>query len=216
MSANQEATMAPGSRAITSPPVITNPLSGEQITIRATAADTGGRALEWDLLLAPGGKVPSSHAHPEQEECFTVLEGRMRFRVGGRRIMAGPGDSVRIPPGTVHHFANASGQPARVAVQTTPALSMQGLLETAAALAQDQHAAARRLPSPLDLALFMREFEREVRAPYLPAVLVRAVIRAAAWLAGRCGLDARYRRLQAPMTNQRGRLSANRPERRPA
>jgi quercetin dioxygenase-like cupin family protein len=216
MSANQEATMAPGNHVIGSLPVITNPLSGEQITIRATAADSGGRVLEWELLLAPGGKVPSSHAHPEQEECFTVLAGRMRFRMGGRRIMAGPGDTVRIPPGTVHHFANASGQPARVAVQTTPALSMQGLLETAAALAQDQHAAARRLPSLLDLALFMREFEREVRAPYVPAALVRAVIRPAAWLAGQCGLDSRYRRLRATLTNQRGRLSANKPERRPA
>ena len=177
--------------------VIENPLSGEQITISATAADTGGRVLEWELLLAPGGSVPSSHVHPEQEECFTVLSGQMRFRVGGRRIAAGPGDTVRIPPGTVHHFANASGQPARVAVQTKPALSMQDLLETAAALAQDQHAAAGRLPSLLDLALFMRDFEREVRAPYLPAALVRAAIRPAAWLARRRGLDARYRRLRA-------------------
>jgi hypothetical protein len=51
------------------------------------------------------------------------------------------------------------------------------------------------MPSPVDMALFMRDFEREVRAPYLPAALVRAVIRPAAWLARRCGLDARYRRL---------------------
>ena len=188
--------MAPGDRARASSQVITNPLSGEQITIRATAADTGGRVLEWELLLAPGGKVPSSHAHPEQAERFTVLAGQMRFRVAGRRVIAGPGDTVRIPPGTVHHFANAGRVPARVAVQTAPALSMQGLLETAAALAQDQHAAARRLPRLLDLALFMRDFEREVRAPYLPAVLVRAVIRPAAWLARRWGLDARYRRLR--------------------
>ncbi len=178
-----------------SPPVIVNPLSGEQITITATGADNTG-VLEWELLLAAGGRVPSSHAHPEQEECFTVLEGRMRFRVGGRRIMAGPGDTVLVPPGTVHHFANAGPGPARVAVQTWPALSMQDLLETAAAMARDQHAAARRLPSPVDMALFMRDFEREVRAPYLPAALVRAVIRPAAWLAGRCGLDARYRRLR--------------------
>jgi mannose-6-phosphate isomerase-like protein (cupin superfamily) len=198
MSANQEAAMAPDDRALASSQVITNPLSGEQITIRATAADTGGRVLEWELLLAPGGKVPSTHAHPEQEECFTVLAGQMRFRVAGRRVIAGPGDTVRIPPGTVHHFANPGRVPARVAVRTAPALSMQGLLETAAALAQDQHAAARRLPRLLDLALFMREFEREVRAPYLPAALVRAVTRPAAWLAGRRGLDARYRRLRTP------------------
>ena len=80
--------------------------------------------------------------------------------VPGRRVTAGPGDTVRIPPGTVHHFANAGSLPAQVAVQTRPALSMQELPETAAALAQDQHAAARRLPSPLGLALFMRDFER--------------------------------------------------------
>jgi len=188
-----------GPRAGRGPDVITNPLSGEQITIRATAQDTGGgRVLEWELLLAPGGKVPSRHAHPEQEETFTVLAGRMRFLVGGRRLTLGPGDTVRVPPGTVHHFANASAEPVRVAVATSPALSMQALLETAAALAQEQHAAARKLPRPLELALFMRDFRREVRAPYLPAPLVAAVVRPVAWLAGRSGLDTRYRRLCGP------------------
>ncbi len=195
MSADQQAATVPGGKPGRIPRVITNPLSGERITISATA-DTGGRVLEWELVLAPGGRVPSSHAHPEQEECFTVLAGQMRFRVGGRRVTAGPGDTVRIPPGIVHHFANPGPGPATVSVQTVPALNMAGLLQTAAAAAQAQHAAARRLPSLIDLALFMRDFEREVRAPYLPAALVRAVVRPAAWLARRAGLDARYRRLR--------------------
>ena len=174
--------------------VIENPLSGERITIGASRPD--GSVLDWELVLAPGGRVPSSHAHPRQEECFTVLAGQMRFRVGWRRVIAGPGDTVRVPPGTVHHFANAGGQPARVAVRTSPALSMRELLETAAAMATEQHAAARRLPRPLELALFMRDFEREVRAPYLPAALVGAVVRPLAWLARRRGAGARYRRLR--------------------
>jgi quercetin dioxygenase-like cupin family protein len=182
--------MAPGGH------VIENPLSGEQITIRRTAADTGGSVLEWELVLAPGGRVPASHAHPEQEETFTVLAGQLRFRVGPRRVIANPGDTVRIPPGTVHHFANSGNQPARVSVRTSPALSMQELLETAAALAQDQHAAGRRLPRPVDLVLFMRDFRREVRAPYLPAALVGVVLAPLARLASRRGLDARYRRLR--------------------
>ena len=177
-------------------PVIANPVSGERIVIRRTAAQTGGRALDWELVLAPGGRVPSSHAHPRQEESFTVLTGQLRFRIGGRRVTAGPGDTVRIPPGTVHHFANPGAEPARAAVSTRPALDMQALLETAAAMARDQHAAARGLPRPLDLALFMRDFEREVRAPYLPAALVRAVTGPLAWLARRRRLDARYRRLR--------------------
>jgi quercetin dioxygenase-like cupin family protein len=177
---------------------IENPLSGEQIVVRRTAAQTGGRVLDWELVLAPGGRVPSSHAHPEQEECFTMLEGQLRFRVGGRRLLAGPGDTVRVPPGTVHHFANAGPGPARVAVRTRPALSMHELLETAAALAREQHAAGRRAPRLVDLALFLGDFRREVRAPYLPAALVRAVLAPLAALARRRGLDARYRAVREP------------------
>lgn len=176
--------------------VIENPLSGERITIRETAAETGGAALVWELVLAVGGQVPSSHAHPRQEELFTVLEGRMRFRIGARTVTAGPGETVRVPPGAVHHFANPGPQAARVAVETRPALDMQALLETAAALATDQAAAGRALPRAADLALFMRDFEPEVRAPYLPAPLVRLVTRAIAWLARRNGAQDRYHRLR--------------------
>ena len=176
--------------------VIENPLSGERITIHQTAGETGGALLGWELVLAAGGKVPSSHAHPRQEELFTVLEGRMRFRVGRRTVTAGPGEAVRVPPGAVHHFANPGPRAARVAVETRPALDMQALLETAAALASAQAAAGRRLPRPADLALFMRDFEREVRAPYLPAPLVRVVTRTIAWLAARNGAEGRYRCLR--------------------
>jgi quercetin dioxygenase-like cupin family protein len=175
--------------------VIVNPLSGEQITIVRTAAQSQGAVLDWELLLAPGGRVPSSHAHPEQTETFTVLEGRMRFRVGWRRVLATPGQTVRVPPGTVHHFANAGAIPARVAVQSRPALAMAELLETAAAMATEQHAAGRALPRLVDLALFMADFEHEVRAPFLPPRLVRPALLLVARLARRRGLDGRYRRL---------------------
>lgn len=173
-----------------------NPLSGERIILPAGPGPAGS-ALVWDLVLAPGGRVPASHAHPRQEERFAVREGRVRFRVGWRRLLAGPGQTVRVPPGTVHHFANAGPGPARVTVTTVPALAMPELLETAAAMARDQQAAGRAAPRLIDLALFMRDFEPEVRAPYLPRALVHAVIGPLAWLAGRCGLDRRYRELRA-------------------
>jgi mannose-6-phosphate isomerase-like protein (cupin superfamily) len=182
---------------MTQPHVIVNPLSGEQIVIRRTAEQTDGLVLDWELLLAPGGTVPSSHAHPEQEEIFTVLEGQMRFRIGWRLRLARPGDRVRVPPGTVHHFANAGRTPARVAVESRPALAMEQLLETAAALAQEQQAAGRALPRPLELAMFMTDFEREVRAPILPR-FVRLLMRTLARLARDRGLDARYQRLREP------------------
>lgn len=88
----------------------------------------------------------------------------MRFRVGGRKVTAGPGETVIVPPGTVHHFANAGRGTAHVAVETLPALQMEPMLVTAAALAQDHHASGRPVPRLVDLALFMDEFAAEVRA----------------------------------------------------
>jgi quercetin dioxygenase-like cupin family protein len=131
--------------------VIVNPLSGERVAIRRPAG-TGEAVLVWELTLAPGGHVPSRHRHPNQQESFTVLDGLVRFQVGYRHITAGPGDTVRVAPGAVHHFANPGRVPARVSVETTPALEMEALLEVAAAMAQDQHSAGRRFPRPIDLA----------------------------------------------------------------
>jgi mannose-6-phosphate isomerase-like protein (cupin superfamily) len=174
-------------------PEIVNPLSGERITILETGAS--GDVLVWELLLAPGGRVPSSHAHPEQEERFTVIQGRMRFRVGWRRLLAEPGDTVVVAAGKSHHFANPGPVPARVEVRTSPALQMADLLETAAALAQEQHTAGRALPRLADMALFMRDFEAEVAAPIAPGA-VRHAARALAAMAERHGPGVRYRRLR--------------------
>jgi quercetin dioxygenase-like cupin family protein len=172
---------------------ISNPLSGERITISGAEAD--GSVLAWELSLAPGGRVPASHSHPRQQEQFTVLAGRVRFRVGWRRLIAGPGDTVEVAAGTVHHFANAGPGTARIAVRTKPALRSRALLETAAALAQAQHAAGRALPNPVEVALFMRDFEAEVAAPIAPG-LVRLAARGLAALGGGAGGAARYRRLR--------------------
>ena len=40
--------------------IIDNPASGERITFRKTAADTGGELLELDVALTPDGQVPGA------------------------------------------------------------------------------------------------------------------------------------------------------------
>ena len=79
--------------------ILDNQISGERITFRKTAADTGGELLEIDLELAPDGKVPGKHVHPKQEERFEVLSGRMKFRMGLKTVIAEAGDVVTVPAG---------------------------------------------------------------------------------------------------------------------
>lgn len=176
-------------------PVIENPGSGERITILRRHGGAGGRALVWELVLAPGGRVPSSHAHPHQDERFNVLEGELALRVGRHRLCVRPGQSVTVPPGRVHHFANPGPVPARVLVETVPALDMEALLRTAAALAEDRYRAGRRFPRLVDLALFMWEFEAEVSSPWVPSATAFAA-RPVAQLARSLRRDRRYRQLR--------------------
>lgn len=176
--------------------ILENPVSGERFVFHLTAGDTGGDVLAFELEVTPDGHVPGAHVHPTQEERFEVVSGAMKFREGVRTIVAGPGDTVVVPPGTAHRFANVGPEPAVVRVEVRPALNMEQLYETTVALAREGRTFRSGLPRPLDLALFMREFEAEVQAPLAPG-LVRAVMSPLGWLAARRGLDERYARLRA-------------------
>src|ERR1700712_4926713 len=144
---------------------IENPVSGEKIPFIQTSADTDGELLEIELELTPDGAVPGAHIHPEQEERFEIVEGTMAFRMGMKKIVAGPGEVVTVPAGKIHAFKNAGEETARVRVQIRPALAMETLFETTVALAEDGRTTGNGMPKPLDLALFVREFRREVKAP---------------------------------------------------
>jgi quercetin dioxygenase-like cupin family protein len=171
---------------------IENPVSGERITFLQTAADTAGELLEFELELAADGHVPGAHVHPEQEERFHVLDGEMEFRLGWRRIVAGPGETVVVPAGRVHRFANGGDAPARCRVEVVPALDMEHLLETTVELALEGNVTRRGMPKPLHLALFVGRFRREVKAPFPPAWIVRALMAPLAAVARWRGHAERY------------------------
>jgi len=171
--------------------VLDNPVSGERFIFSQTAVGTGGELLAVEFVVAPDGHVPGGHVHPVQEERFEVVSGAMRFKKGRKTVLAGPGDTLVVPPGTYHRFANAGDGPAVIRVEVRPALNMEQLWETTVALAAEGRTFRSGLPKPLDLALFMREFEEEVQAPFAPRV-VRAATAPLAWLAARRGLTRRY------------------------
>ena len=69
---------------------------------------------------------------------------------------------------------------------------MEQLLETTVELAHEGRVTRKGMPKPLHLALFVRRFEREVRAPFPPTWVVRATMAPLAALARRRGHAERY------------------------
>src|ERR687893_1805881 len=145
---------------ITSGQTLENPVTGERFTFTDTAATTGGELLAFDFALRPDGAVPIPHVHPIQTERFEVLQGRMRFRVGLRKVMAGPGDVVEVAPGVAHSFANAGDEEARLRVEVRPALAMEEMFAEVIAMARAGRMNRRGMPrNPLDLALLARRYD---------------------------------------------------------
>lgn len=165
--------------------MLENPVSGERIIIRESGDANGGGRLVFDHFLPPGGHVPAGHVHPEQEERFTILEGRMRFRMGRRNIVATPGQIVVIPKGAAHWFGNAGPGISHARVEVRPALRMQQLFEATEAIGRSGRLPGTRLPRISDLASVVLEFQREVAVPHVPAAIVTLVLAPLAWLGRR-------------------------------
>ncbi len=154
-----------------------NPVTGERFTFTHTAASSGGELLAFDFALRPGGAVPVPHVHPIQTERFEVVSGRMRFRVGWRTLIAGPGDVVEVEPGVMHSFANAGEDEARLRVEVRPALAMERMFADAVEMAQAGRMTRRGLPrNPLELAVLARTYDQEAHAPFLSVGVQRLLL----------------------------------------
>ena len=173
---------------ITPGQTLENPVTGECFTFTHTAATTHGELLAFEFALRPGGAVPISHVHPIQTERFEVTEGRMRFKVGLRTVVAGPGDGVEVEPGVSHSFANAGDEEARLRVEVRPALALEDMFADVIAMAQAGRMNDRGMPrNLLDLALLARTYDQEAHAPFLGVRMQRILLAPLVWLARRRG-----------------------------
>ena len=154
-----------------------NPVTGERFTFTHTAASTGGELLAFDFALRPGGAVPIPHVHPIQTERFEVTEGRMRFRVGLRTMIAEPGDVIEVEPGVMHSFANAGDGEARMRVEVRPALQMEEMFAEVVAMAEAGRMNRRGMPRNLvELADLARRYDQEAHAPFMSVGVQRALL----------------------------------------
>src|SRR5262245_12461321 len=93
---------------------------GDHYTFLVTGEETGGAYFAMEALVPPGGGPPP-HIHTREDETFYLLEGKVEFLLGEQTILAGPGDFVNIPRGTVHRFQNTGTDTARMILTFTPA-----------------------------------------------------------------------------------------------
>jgi mannose-6-phosphate isomerase-like protein (cupin superfamily) len=94
-------------------------ITGDTMTLKATAGTTAGSLVILENLTAPGGGPPP-HIHTREDEFWYVLEGTFEIRIGDEVHKVGPGGFAYAPRGTVHSFRNMADTPSRVLVGFAP------------------------------------------------------------------------------------------------
>jgi quercetin dioxygenase-like cupin family protein len=172
--------------------VFENPVTGERAVVRIGTEQTDGKLLVADLYIRPGGAVMGEHLHPALEERFTVLRGRVRFRLSGRTSTAEPGVTLVAPPGAPHDWWNAGAEEALVRVEARPGARFAAFIVNAFGLAQDGRVDRRGMPKLLQLSLFAREFDDVIQFARPPRAVQQILFGLLAPLARLLGYRGSY------------------------
>ena len=84
---------------------------GEDVTLLAAGAETGGTMTAVEVLVRPGSGPPP-HTHVASELLY-VLDGELEVELDGGRQTVDAGQVAAVPGGAVHTYRNASIAPAR-------------------------------------------------------------------------------------------------------
>ena len=104
-----------------------------QIEIRYLQAARDGRDIGcFEMVVPSGARVPPPHSHADHEELVYVLDGTLRYTVGGETRDLKPGDVMGTPKGVPHAVGNPHALPARVLVMNAPGIDPQYFRDVAA------------------------------------------------------------------------------------
>ena len=73
-----------------------------------------------EARMAPGTST-TPHYHPVTEEIYFILEGTARMQIEDTTQSVGRGDSIAIPPGSVHQITNTGRETLRFLCMCAPA-----------------------------------------------------------------------------------------------
>jgi quercetin dioxygenase-like cupin family protein len=122
---------------------------GGPLTFKARGEQTNGTLTALENVIPPR-QGPPLHTHANEDEAWYVLDGELRFKIGGELRAAPAGSFVFVPRGTPHCFQNVGDNPARILVMFTPA-GMERFYDEFATLSAPDPDAFAKIGEPLGM-----------------------------------------------------------------
>jgi quercetin dioxygenase-like cupin family protein len=174
--------------------VFENPSTRETGIILVGGDDTDGRYLHSEVRVRPGGAVSVAHSHPSIRERFEVVEGLLTLRIDGQEHRLAPGERRTIEPGQVHHYRNAETTDCVFRCEVWPAARFEAMIITLFCLAGEGATNADGVPSLLQMAVILHEFDDTMRVAGPPRWLQRLLLPPLARVGRARGLRPTYER----------------------
>lgn len=139
-----------------------------------------GENMVVEAWIEPGGGLPA-HLHPRQEERWSVVEGKIRFQLGGEKRVITPADGeMVVAPGTKHALKAVSDTDAHLRCYVAPALGLEDFLTDSAAAAREGLFLKGGIPKSLRgarwAAKFLDAHRADVVMTFPPQFMQRAMI----------------------------------------
>jgi quercetin dioxygenase-like cupin family protein len=83
---------------------------GIEVHYNLDASDTHNALTLFKCVIHPGSKIAAPHYHESFDETVYSLKGTATYTVDGKTIELNPGESLFIPRGVIHAFANKSNE----------------------------------------------------------------------------------------------------------
>lgn len=114
------------------------PSMRQTMVITGMSEQTGGDISRVEIVMEAEQSGPPAHVHPQQREIYTVQKGELTVTLDGQTHTVSAGESIEIPPGSVHGFSNPSGRAVRFTADHVPALRFEEYIRLVHHTVQDK------------------------------------------------------------------------------
>lgn len=171
---------------------------GERLIFNALVQESDGDKLLCENYVTPNSGPPM-HTHFLQDECLTVVQGRIGYQVHGEQQQyAVVGETVLFKRGVPHRFWNAGEEILHCTGWIKPANTIVFYL-TSIYAAQNKSGTAR--PETFDGAYLLKRYASEYDMAELPLFVKKVIIPATYYIGRALGKYKHFKDAPQPVKN---------------
>jgi quercetin dioxygenase-like cupin family protein len=180
---------------ITYPHIIENCI-GEKLIFKQLQPEPDGDRLLVENYVVPGSG-PVMHTHWLQDECLTVVKGRLGYEIAGQpKRYVNEGETVLFKRGEAHRFWNDGEQILHCKGWIKPANTIVFYLSSVFAA---QNKSGKGQPEMFDGAYLLTKYSSEYDLPEIPRFVKKIVIPATYYVGRLLGKYKHFKNAPAPV-----------------